>query len=253
MLPSPLLFLGLIPVPVLGLALALKRPAPTLALHCITPSLYSYCSSGQDRERGKETYFLKMDRQIDKQEFATHRVLGVPSALRSVKNLGHMDRYPPAHRSRYTASAARHVPALFEFQPPKARKDWSSQSSSARHCSAKQHVCKSHRVRIQALSQPNVFSKLSVVVASVLITLAAVTPPTSNQCCASVVHASSSATSLVAAVLGLDLSGILVDVGLSCSPITVLGNNCGGTTVTCDAPEDEWGGLIAINCIPIML
>ncbi|KAJ7819779.1 hypothetical protein B0H14DRAFT_3736887 [Mycena olivaceomarginata] len=42
-------------------------------------------------------------------------------------------------------------------------------------------------------------------------------------------------------------------VGLSCSPITVIGNNCGGTSVTCDAPENEWGGLIAINCIPITL
>ncbi|KAJ7183940.1 hypothetical protein C8R46DRAFT_1068190, partial [Mycena filopes] len=72
------------------------------------------------------------------------------------------------------------------------------------------------------------FSKLSVVVTSVLITLATaipngtppppVTPPTSPQCCASVVPASNGAASLVAAVLGLDLSGILVDVGLSCSP-----------------------------------
>ncbi|KAF7342373.1 Hydrophobin 2 [Mycena venus] len=107
------------------------------------------------------------------------------------------------------------------------------------------------------------FSQLSVVVASVLITLAAampngtppppVTPPTSNQCCASVVPASSSAASAVAALVGLDLTGLLVDVGLSCSPITVIGNNCGGTTVTCDAPEKEWGGLIAINCIPITL
>ncbi|KAJ7469673.1 hydrophobin [Mycena latifolia] len=107
------------------------------------------------------------------------------------------------------------------------------------------------------------FSKLSILATSVLITLAAaipngtppppVTPPTSNQCCASVQSASSSDASLVAAVLGLDLSGILVDVGLSCSPITVIGNNCGGTTVTCDAPEEEWGGLIAINCIPITL
>ncbi|KAJ6472544.1 hydrophobin [Mycena sanguinolenta] len=107
------------------------------------------------------------------------------------------------------------------------------------------------------------FSKLSLATVSVLLTLAAaipngtppppVTPPTSNQCCASVVPASNGAASLVAAILGLDLSGILVDVGLSCSPITVLGNNCGGTTVTCDAPEKEWGGLIAINCIPITL
>ncbi|KAJ7840125.1 hypothetical protein B0H13DRAFT_2366390 [Mycena leptocephala] len=80
-----------------------------------------------------------------------------------------------------------------------------------------------------------------------------VTPPTSPQCCASVVPASSAAASAVAALVGLDLTGVLVDVGLSCSPITVIGNNCGSTTVTCDAPEKEWGGLIAINCIPITL
>ncbi|KAJ7241057.1 hypothetical protein B0H12DRAFT_1134087 [Mycena haematopus] len=105
------------------------------------------------------------------------------------------------------------------------------------------------------------FSKLSIAVASVLITLAAampngsppppVTPPTSSQCCASVVSSTSSAASAVAALVGLDLTGLDVPVGLSCSPITVGGNNCGSTTVTCDAPEKEWGGLIAINCLPI--
>ncbi|KAF7336066.1 Hydrophobin 2 [Mycena sanguinolenta] len=103
------------------------------------------------------------------------------------------------------------------------------------------------------------FSKLSVVVASVLITLAAaipnttppVTTPTSDQCCNSVVPSSSAAASAVAALLGLDLTGLDVPVGLSCSPITVGGNNCGSTSVVCDAPDKEWGGLIAINCIPI--
>ncbi|KAJ7128603.1 hypothetical protein C8R44DRAFT_732929 [Mycena epipterygia] len=105
------------------------------------------------------------------------------------------------------------------------------------------------------------FSKLSIVTTSVLITLAAaipwttppVTPPTSNQCCTSVQSSSSSSVSSVAALLGLDLSGLNVPVGLGCSPITVIGNNCGGTTVTCDAPEQAWGSLIAINCIPITL
>ncbi|KAJ7697377.1 hypothetical protein B0H17DRAFT_1177649 [Mycena rosella] len=105
------------------------------------------------------------------------------------------------------------------------------------------------------------FSKLSIVVTSVIITLAAaiptttppVTPPTSNQCCSSVQSSSSSAVSAVAALLGLDLSGLDVPVGLGCSPITVIGNNCGGTSVTCDAPEQAWGSLIAINCIPITL
>ncbi|KAJ7445523.1 hydrophobin, partial [Mycena galericulata] len=92
------------------------------------------------------------------------------------------------------------------------------------------------------------FSKLSVVATSLLFTLAAatpwttppVTPPTSNQCCNSVVSSSSSAASAVAALLGLDLAGLDVPVGLSCSPITVIGNNCGGTSVTCDAPDQEW-------------
>ncbi|KAJ7676364.1 hypothetical protein B0H17DRAFT_1207348 [Mycena rosella] len=105
------------------------------------------------------------------------------------------------------------------------------------------------------------FSRLSIIFTSVLITLAAaipnttppVTPPTSNQCCSSVQSSSSSAVSAVAALLGLDLSGLDVPVGLGCSPITVIGNNCGGTTVTCDAPETAWGSLIAINCLPITL
>ncbi|KAJ7924004.1 hypothetical protein B0H13DRAFT_2315821 [Mycena leptocephala] len=80
-----------------------------------------------------------------------------------------------------------------------------------------------------------------------------VTPPTSPQCCSSVQSSNSDAASAVAAILGLDLTGLNVPVGLSCSPITVIGNNCGGTTVNCDAPQQEWGTLIAINCIPITL
>ncbi|KAJ7290455.1 hydrophobin [Mycena rebaudengoi] len=104
------------------------------------------------------------------------------------------------------------------------------------------------------------FSKLSIVVASVLVTLAAATgtkPPTtpqnSAQCCSSVQNSNSSAASAVAALLGLDLTGLNVPVGLGCSPITVVGNNCGGTTVNCAAPQQQWGTLIAINCIPITL
>ncbi|KAJ7437560.1 fungal hydrophobin [Mycena galericulata] len=103
------------------------------------------------------------------------------------------------------------------------------------------------------------FSKPPLVVVYVFMYLAAatpnttppVTPPTSSQCCNSVVSSSSTAASAVAALLGLDLDGLDVPVGLSCSPITVGGNNCGSTTVVCDAPDQGWGGLIAINCIPI--
>ncbi|KAJ7077008.1 fungal hydrophobin [Mycena belliarum] len=95
------------------------------------------------------------------------------------------------------------------------------------------------------------FSKLSVVVVSVLATLVAAGG--STQCCTSVQNSDSSSVAAVAALVGLDLSGLNIPVGLGCSPITVVGNNCGGTTVTCDAPEKQWGSLIAINCIPITL
>ncbi|KAJ7190594.1 hypothetical protein B0H12DRAFT_1137830 [Mycena haematopus] len=101
------------------------------------------------------------------------------------------------------------------------------------------------------------FSKLSVVVASVLITLAAAipndtpTPPTVDQCCSSVQSSTSSVVSELAALLGIDLTGLNIPVGLGCSPITIIGNNCGGTTVVCDAPQA--GGLISLNCIPITL
>ncbi|KAJ7128321.1 hypothetical protein C8R44DRAFT_873047 [Mycena epipterygia] len=102
-------------------------------------------------------------------------------------------------------------------------------------------------------------SKISIIVASVLITFAAaiptttppVTAPTSLQCCSSVQSSNSDSVAGVAALLGLNLSGLNVPVGLGCSPITVIGNNCGGTTVNCDAPEQQWGSLIATNCIPI--
>ncbi|KAJ7831964.1 hypothetical protein B0H13DRAFT_2371179 [Mycena leptocephala] len=90
------------------------------------------------------------------------------------------------------------------------------------------------------------FSKLSIVVTSVLITLAAAIPTGTPP-----VTPPPTAAALVAAPLGIDLTGLDVPVGLSCSAITVVGDNCGSTTVTCDAPEAEWGGLIAINCLPI--
>ncbi|KAF7288938.1 Hydrophobin 2 [Mycena indigotica] len=78
-------------------------------------------------------------------------------------------------------------------------------------------------------------------------------PSDSPQCCNSVVSSTTSIASAILGLLGIDLGGLNVPVGLSCSPITVIGNNCGGTTVTCQAPQQQWGGLIAINCLPITL
>ncbi|KAJ6486679.1 hypothetical protein C8R45DRAFT_995505 [Mycena sanguinolenta] len=109
-------------------------------------------------------------------------------------------------------------------------------------------------------------SKLSVAVASVIFILAAAmpngtppppfTPPTSDQCCSSIMPSNSTEVSLIASLLDLDLSGLDVPVGISCSPIALLGDDwdddceLGGMPLICDAPEEEWGGLIAINCFP---
>ncbi|KAF7354232.1 Hydrophobin 2 [Mycena venus] len=86
-----------------------------------------------------------------------------------------------------------------------------------------------------------------------------VTPPTPPQCCASVVSFTSSSLlrqsarhiflPFVGRLVTSLLTGINVPIGLSCSPITVVGNNYGGTTATCEAPKAGWVGLIALNCL----
>ncbi|KAJ7273910.1 hypothetical protein C8J57DRAFT_1224816 [Mycena rebaudengoi] len=101
------------------------------------------------------------------------------------------------------------------------------------------------------------FSKLSVIVTSVLITLAAATnPPTtpqdSPQCCDRVVSSTDSNATAVAALVGTDLTGLDVPIGLSCSCIHsgFCDNHSCGIPLICAAPFKQWGGLIAINCIP---
>ncbi|KAJ7936908.1 hydrophobin-315 [Mycena leptocephala] len=96
------------------------------------------------------------------------------------------------------------------------------------------------------------FFKLSVVVSSMLIGLAAATGTPTNLCCASTTSTTSVIGSAIVALLSLNLSGITGSLGLNCSPITVIGNNCGGTAVTCTAPEAQCG-LVAIGCVPITL
>ncbi|KAJ7246516.1 hypothetical protein C8J57DRAFT_1724888 [Mycena rebaudengoi] len=104
------------------------------------------------------------------------------------------------------------------------------------------------------------FLRLAFVVVSIFISANAsefppITPPDVILCCNTVQRCTNTAPSAVGALLGInmnrpELGGI--NCGLSCSPITVIGNNCGFTTTQCDAPEKEWGGLIAFNCIPVV-
>ncbi|KAF8905915.1 fungal hydrophobin-domain-containing protein [Mucidula mucida] len=74
------------------------------------------------------------------------------------------------------------------------------------------------------------------------------------QCCNSVQSASSDPVSLLLGLLGIVLSSLNVDVGLTCSPITVIGaggSSCSAHPVCCQ--DNSHGGLISIGCIPISL
>ncbi|KAJ7195697.1 fungal hydrophobin [Mycena pura] len=74
-------------------------------------------------------------------------------------------------------------------------------------------------------------------------------PGTSNLCCQSSLAPSDPVVSSLAAELGVDLTGVLGNVGLGCTLLSVVGNTCSTTTVNCDSTQ--YGGLINIGCVPI--
>ncbi|KAJ7214962.1 hydrophobin-3 [Mycena pura] len=101
------------------------------------------------------------------------------------------------------------------------------------------------------------FSKLSLLATSLLVTLAVANYPpppagTANQCCGTVANNKNPVVTAVAAAVGVDLSGILGNIGVNCNPITVLGNTCSQTAVNCNA--NQLGkGLINVGCVPITI
>ncbi|ESK86849.1 hydrophobin [Moniliophthora roreri MCA 2997] len=98
-------------------------------------------------------------------------------------------------------------------------------------------------------------------------TTVTVTPPASTatqpasqcntgpiQCCNSVQSASSTPASNVLGLLGVTLTDLNVLVGLTCSPVTILGGifgGCSATPVCCE--NNSFGGVIAIGCVPVNL
>ncbi|KAF9007184.1 hydrophobin-263 [Cyathus striatus] len=100
--------------------------------------------------------------------------------------------------------------------------------------------------------------KLSTVTLA-LATLAAATPVArdecttgSLQCCTSVQSASSSIVSVLLGLLGIDVSGVTGQVGVTCSPISVVGvggNSCTAQPVCCTG--NSFNGVVALGCTPI--
>ncbi|KDQ55666.1 hypothetical protein JAAARDRAFT_195498 [Jaapia argillacea MUCL 33604] len=75
------------------------------------------------------------------------------------------------------------------------------------------------------------------------------------QCCDTVESASSSGAAAILGLLGIVLQDLDVLVGLTCSPITVIGVGSGGACsanpVCCT--DNSYGGLISIGCVPVTL
>ncbi|KIP11529.1 hydrophobin [Phlebiopsis gigantea 11061_1 CR5-6] len=75
------------------------------------------------------------------------------------------------------------------------------------------------------------------------------------QCCQSMQSASAPQASLLLGLLNIVVQGVDVLVGLTCSPITVVGvgsgNSCSANTVCCE--NNSVGSLISIGCVPVIL
>ncbi|KAF9467660.1 fungal hydrophobin-domain-containing protein [Collybia nuda] len=72
------------------------------------------------------------------------------------------------------------------------------------------------------------------------------------QCCDSVQKASSGAVGLLLGLLGVVLQDLNVLVGVTCSPLTIIGgggSSCTAQPVCCE--NNTFGGIIAIGCSPI--
>ncbi|PFH47912.1 hypothetical protein AMATHDRAFT_150975 [Amanita thiersii Skay4041] len=74
----------------------------------------------------------------------------------------------------------------------------------------------------------------------------------SVQCCNSIEQASTEILTLVLSTTGMTSDQISGQVGVTCSPVTDMGesgNSCSAQTVCCE--NNNFNGLIALGCTPI--
>ncbi|KAL0948208.1 hypothetical protein HGRIS_010815 [Hohenbuehelia grisea] len=72
------------------------------------------------------------------------------------------------------------------------------------------------------------------------------------QCCNSLERADSTVVGLLLGLLGVVIQGVEALVGITCSPIDILGigqNSCHAQPVCCQ--NNNFHGIIAIGCVPI--
>ncbi|KAF9474374.1 fungal hydrophobin [Pholiota conissans] len=105
------------------------------------------------------------------------------------------------------------------------------------------------------------FKALAVLVLGATGTLAAATASPSNQCntgslqcCNSTAKATDPAISTLLGLLGIVVQDVTALVGVTCSPITVVGvsgTSCSEQPVCCT--DTSFNGVVALGCTPINL
>ncbi|KAK0184036.1 hydrophobin [Armillaria mellea] len=73
-----------------------------------------------------------------------------------------------------------------------------------------------------------------------------------TQCCNSLQSPTSTIAQILSGLLGVPIGSITADIGLTCSPITVIGlggNQCSTQTVCCN--NNNFNGVVALGCTPI--
>ncbi|KAI0701320.1 hydrophobin [Cytidiella melzeri] len=106
------------------------------------------------------------------------------------------------------------------------------------------------------------FTRLAIFTALVLPTLAAATPVArascdtgSIQCCQSTESASSASGTALLKSIGVVVTDPDVLLGLTCSPISVIGvgsgTACDASPVCCE--NNSFGSLVSIGCVPVSI
>ncbi|KLO14558.1 fungal hydrophobin [Schizopora paradoxa] len=103
------------------------------------------------------------------------------------------------------------------------------------------------------------FNKFAALALVPLFAVATPTPPAVNQCntgsvqcCNSVQDANSPSIANLLGPLGVVVSGITGQVGVTCNPITIIGvsgTSCTSQPVCCE--NNSFNGLVALGCTPI--
>ncbi|KAF9003077.1 fungal hydrophobin-domain-containing protein [Cyathus striatus] len=103
--------------------------------------------------------------------------------------------------------------------------------------------------------------KVAVVVSTLVVAAAALPQTTISQCntgglqcCQSVQSSSNPAVSTLLGLVGAVVQGAAVQVGLTCSPISIIGvggDSCSAQPVCCS--NNNFNGVVALGCTPVNL